>query len=58
MGGNDVNLSDPAPPPDAPRDPPPDVSILGGGDVNQGRKLSKAERRLQKARERGELGGG
>ena len=57
LGGNDVNLSDQVPPPDAPVIHLRMVSILGGGDVNQGRKLTKAERRLQKARERGELGG-
>jgi hypothetical protein len=57
LGGNDVELSDQAPPPDAPVIHLRLVSILGGGDVNQGRKLTKAERRLQKARERGELGG-
>jgi hypothetical protein len=34
------------------------VSIPGGCDVGQGRELTKAERRLQTARKRGELSGG
>jgi hypothetical protein len=58
LGGNDVELSDQAPPPGAPVIHLRMLSIMGGGDVNQGRKLTKAERRLKKARERGELGGG
>jgi hypothetical protein len=58
LGGNDVELSDQAPPPGAPVIHLRMLSIMGGGDVNQGRKLTKAERRLQKARERGELSGG
>jgi len=57
LGGNDVELSDQAPPPGAPVIHLRMLSIMGGGDVNQGRKLTKAERRLKKARERGELGG-
>jgi Domain of unknown function (DUF1707)/Cell wall-active antibiotics response 4TMS YvqF len=58
MGGHDVKLSDQAPPPGAPVIRLRMLSIMGGGEVRQGRKLSKAERRLQKARERGELSGG
>jgi hypothetical protein len=58
MGGHDVNLSDKAPPPGAPVIRLRMLSIMGGGDVNQGRKLTKAERRLQKAKDRGELTGG
>jgi hypothetical protein len=58
MGGHDVKLSDQAPPPGAPLIRLRMLSIMGGGEVRQGRKLSKAERRLQKARERGELSGG
>jgi hypothetical protein len=58
MGGHDVKLSDQAPPPGAPVIRLRMLSIMGGGDVRQGRKLTKAERRLQKARERGELSGG
>jgi Domain of unknown function (DUF1707)/Cell wall-active antibiotics response 4TMS YvqF len=58
LGGNDVELSDQAPPPGAPVIHLRMLSIMGGGDVNQGRKLTKAERRLKKARERGELDGG
>jgi hypothetical protein len=58
LGGNDVELSDQAPPPGAPVIHLRMLSIMGGGDVNQGRKSTKAERRLKKARERGELGGG
>jgi hypothetical protein len=58
MGGHDVKLSDAKPPPGAPVIRLRMFSIMGGGDVNQGRKLSKAERRLKKARERGELSGG
>jgi Domain of unknown function (DUF1707)/Cell wall-active antibiotics response 4TMS YvqF len=58
MGGHDVKLSDKAPPPGAPVIRLRMLSIMGGGDVRQGRKLTKAERRLQKARERGELNGG
>ena len=57
LGGNDVELSDQVPPPDAPVIHLRMVSILGGGDVNQGRKLTNAQRRLEKARERGELNG-
>jgi hypothetical protein len=34
------------------------LSIMGGSEVRQGRKLTKAERRLQKARKQGELNGG
>jgi Domain of unknown function (DUF1707)/Cell wall-active antibiotics response 4TMS YvqF len=55
MGGHDVKLSDAPPPPGAPVIRLRMLSIMGGGDVRQGRKLSKEERRLQKARERGEL---
>ncbi len=58
LGGNDVELSDQAPPPGAPVIHLRMLSIMGGGDVNQGRKLTKAERRLQKTRERGEPDGG
>jgi hypothetical protein len=58
MGGHDVKLSDQAPPPGAPVIRLRMLSIMGGGDVNQGRKLTKAERRLQKTRERGELDDG
>jgi hypothetical protein len=58
MGGHDVELSDAQPPPGAPVIRLRLLSIMGGGDVRQGRKLSKAERRLKKARERGELTGG
>jgi hypothetical protein len=58
LGGNDVELSDQAPPPGAPVIHLRMLSIMGGGDVNQGRKLTKTERRLKKARERGELDGG
>jgi hypothetical protein len=57
LGGNDVTLSDEAPPAGAPVIRLRLVSIMGGCDVEQGRKLTKAERRLQKARERGELSG-
>jgi hypothetical protein len=58
MGGHDVKLSDQAPPPGAPVIRLRMLSIMGGGEVRQGRKLTKAERRLQQARERGELSGG
>jgi Domain of unknown function (DUF1707)/Cell wall-active antibiotics response 4TMS YvqF len=58
MGGHDVKLSDQVPPRGAPVIRLRMLSIMGGGDVRQGRKLTKAERRLQKARERGELSGG
>jgi hypothetical protein len=58
MGGHDVKLSDQIPPPGAPVIRLRMLSIMGGGEVRQGRKLTKAERRLQKARERGELNGG
>ena len=58
MGGHDVKLSEEVPPPGAPVIRLRMLSIMGGGDVRQGRKLTKAERRLQKARERGELTGG
>jgi Domain of unknown function (DUF1707)/Cell wall-active antibiotics response 4TMS YvqF len=58
MGGHDVKLSDQPPPPGAPVIHLRMLSIMGGGDVNQGRKLTKAERRLKKSRERGELDGG
>jgi hypothetical protein len=58
LGGNDVELSDQAPPPGAPVIHLRMLSIMGGGDVNQGRKLTKAERRLQKTQERGELDDG
>jgi hypothetical protein len=58
MGGHDVKLSDARPPPGAPVIKLRMLSIMGGGDVRQGRKLSKEERRLQKARERGELSEG
>jgi Domain of unknown function (DUF1707)/Cell wall-active antibiotics response 4TMS YvqF len=58
MGGHDVKLSDQVPPPGAPVIRLRMLSIMGGGEVRQGRKLTKAERRLQKARERGELSGG
>jgi Domain of unknown function (DUF1707)/Cell wall-active antibiotics response 4TMS YvqF len=57
MGGHDIKLSDQAPPAGAPVIHLRMVSIMGGGEVRQGRKLTRAERRLQKARERGELGG-
>ncbi len=55
MGGHDVKLSDAPVPPGAPVIKLRMLSIMGGGDVRQGRKLSKAERRLRQARERGEL---
>jgi hypothetical protein len=58
LGGNDVELSDSAPPAGAPVIRLRMLSIMGGCDVEQGRKLTKAERRLRKARERGELNGG
>jgi Domain of unknown function (DUF1707)/Cell wall-active antibiotics response 4TMS YvqF len=58
MGGHDVKLSDQPPPPGAPVIRLRMLSIMGGGEVRQGRKLTKAERRLQKARERGELDSG
>jgi hypothetical protein len=58
MGGHDVQLADAEPPPDAPVIRLRMFSIMGGGEVRQGRKLSQAERRLRKARERGELSGG
>jgi Domain of unknown function (DUF1707)/Cell wall-active antibiotics response 4TMS YvqF len=58
MGGHDVKLSDHAPPPGAPVIRLRMLSIMGGGQVRQGRKLTKAERRLRQARERRELSGG
>jgi hypothetical protein len=58
MGGHDVKLSDAPPPPGAPVLRIRMFSIMGGSDVEQGRKLTKAERRLRKAQERGELTGG
>jgi hypothetical protein len=58
MGGHGVRLSDTPPPPGAPVINLRMFSIMGGSDVEQGRKLSKAERRLRKAQERGELTGG
>lgn len=58
MGSHDVKLSDQVPPPGAPVIRLRMPSIMGGSEVRQGRKLSKAERRLQKARERRELRGG
>jgi hypothetical protein len=58
MGGHDVKLSDQVPPLGAPVIRLRMLSIMGGSEVRQGRKLSKAERRLQKARERRELRGG
>jgi hypothetical protein len=57
MGGHDVKLSEHPPPPGAPVIKLRMLSVMGGGEVRQGRKLSKAERRLMKARERGELSG-
>ena len=58
MGGHDIKLSEAAPPPGAPVIRVRMLSIMGGAQVRQGRKLSKAERRLRKATERGELTGG
>ncbi|HEX5191503.1 MAG TPA: DUF1707 domain-containing protein [Solirubrobacteraceae bacterium] len=58
MGGHDVKLSDAPVPPGAPVIKVRLFSIMGGGELRQGRKLSKAERRLEQARERGELSGG
>jgi hypothetical protein len=58
MGGHGVKLSDAPPPPGAPVIRLRMFSIMGGSDVEQGRKLTKAEKRLRKARERGELTGG
>ena len=58
MGAHDVRLSAAPAPPGAPVIKLRMLSIMGGGEVRQGRKLSKAERRLQKARERDELSGG
>jgi Domain of unknown function (DUF1707)/Cell wall-active antibiotics response 4TMS YvqF len=58
MGGHDVKLSTAPVPPGAPVIKLRMLSIMGGDEVRQGRKLSKAERRLQKARARGELDGG
>jgi hypothetical protein len=57
MGGHDVKLSNAPVPPGAPVIKLRLLSIMGGGDVRQGRKLAKAERRLQESRRRGELGG-
>jgi Domain of unknown function (DUF1707)/Cell wall-active antibiotics response 4TMS YvqF len=57
MGGHDVKLSDSPPAPGAPVIRLRMLSIMGGGDVRQGRKLSKAARRLAQARERDELSG-
>ena len=58
MGGHDVKLSDTPVPPRAPVIKLRMLSIMGGGDVRQGRRLSKAERRLKKGRDRGELSNG
>jgi hypothetical protein len=58
MGGHDVKLSNAPVPPGAPVIKVRMFSIMGGGELRQGRKLSKAERRLKQARERGELSGG
>jgi hypothetical protein len=55
MGGHDVKLSDAPVPPGAPVIKLRMLSIMGGGEVRQGRKRSRAERRLQHARERDEL---
>jgi hypothetical protein len=63
LGGSDIDLTEAdlsvqPPPPGAPVIHLRMLSVMGGGDVKQGRKLTKAERRLKKSRERGELDGG
>ena len=58
MGGHDIKLSDAVPPPGAPVIRVRMLSIMGGAQVRQGRKLTKAERKLKQASERGELTGG
>jgi len=59
MGGNDVELDDETPPLGAPVIRLRLISIMGGTDVKQGPKLSRAERKrqqeLRRAAERGEL---